>query len=183
MVVNGKPINVVQSYTYVGLLFSSKSRDIFALHAERKASVARRIANTCLSIESYVAELPRWAAFTLYQTHVDPHLISGCEVALDVRMAPLVQLSSVQHIYLRRILGLNPRAISAVLFTETGLWLAIRYWRCVTSSTCSLKGHLSPLQPWPKHALWLTRAWLFGSETFVMLSRSYPYPLRPLDHS
>ncbi|KAJ7255433.1 hypothetical protein B0H12DRAFT_987991, partial [Mycena haematopus] len=35
--------------------------------------------------------------------------------------APLLQdLQDVQHAYMRRLLGLNPRSMLAVLFTETG---------------------------------------------------------------
>ncbi|KAH9831457.1 uncharacterized protein C8Q71DRAFT_675673, partial [Rhodofomes roseus] len=86
------------------------------------------VANACLSVEAYVAELPPWAALTLYQSHVDPHLTGGAEVAPYVRLSSLTLLESVQHIYLRRMLGLNPRAVTTPLFTETGLW-PIRYRR------------------------------------------------------
>ncbi|KZT67491.1 hypothetical protein DAEQUDRAFT_394683 [Daedalea quercina L-15889] len=71
---------------------------------------------------SYVADLPPWAALTLYLSHVDAHLISGCEVTIDIRKDALVGLASVQHSFLRRTLGLSSRSLTTVLFTETGLW-------------------------------------------------------------
>ena len=50
-----------------------------------------------------------------------PHLTSACEVALDVNMTLLAPLQKVQHTFLRRLLGLNPRSMCAFLFSETGL--------------------------------------------------------------
>ncbi|TFY67731.1 hypothetical protein EVJ58_g1437 [Rhodofomes roseus] len=126
--VNGKPISVVQSYTYVGTVFSSARGDPFGPHTDGKASIARKVANACLSVEAYVAELPPWAALTLYQLHVDPHLTGGAEVAPHVRLSSLTLLAAVQNVYLRRMMGLNPRAVTALLYTETGLW-PIRYRR------------------------------------------------------
>ncbi|EPS93077.1 hypothetical protein FOMPIDRAFT_1136852, partial [Fomitopsis schrenkii] len=92
-------------------------------------------ANVCLSIESYVAQLPPWAVLTLYQSHVDPHLIYGYEVVLDARKRSPTLLIRVQHTYLPRVVGLTSRSRTAVLFTETGVWplayrrisLALRY--------------------------------------------------------
>ncbi|EPS93078.1 hypothetical protein FOMPIDRAFT_1105391, partial [Fomitopsis schrenkii] len=139
--VNGRLIAIVSSYTYVGTVFSSERGDIFGPHTDGKASTARKVANACLSVEAYVAELPPWAALTLYQSHVDPHLTGGAEVAPHVRAASLTQLASVQKTYLRRMLGINPKSVTTLLFTETGLWpiqyrrlaLAIRYASYVVS--------------------------------------------------
>ncbi|TFY64262.1 hypothetical protein EVJ58_g2749 [Rhodofomes roseus] len=64
--IEGRLLEVVNSYVYVGIQFSSSTRDVFAPHSESKASAARRVANACLSIESYVGRLPPWAALTLY---------------------------------------------------------------------------------------------------------------------
>ncbi|EPS95417.1 hypothetical protein FOMPIDRAFT_1085762, partial [Fomitopsis schrenkii] len=133
--VNGRQIDLVDSYTYVGICFSTAGPDIFAQHTAERAAAARRTANVCLSIETYVAQLPPWAALTLYQSHIDPHLIYGCEVVLDARKDSPTPLVRVQHTYLRRVLGLTSRSRTSVLFTETGVWpityrrisLALRY--------------------------------------------------------
>ncbi|TFY50289.1 hypothetical protein EVJ58_g11109, partial [Rhodofomes roseus] len=137
--INRRLLSVVDSYVYVGIQFASSSRDVFAPHTEGRASAARRVANACLSIESYVGPLPPWAALTLYQSHVDPYVTAGCEVALDSKVSSATQLEAVQLAYLRRVLGLNPRSVKVVMFSETGLWpmryrrlaLALRYLQYV----------------------------------------------------
>ncbi|KII91974.1 hypothetical protein PLICRDRAFT_36739 [Plicaturopsis crispa FD-325 SS-3] len=82
------------------------------------------------SVESFVGGLPAFHGKTLYMARVDPHLTSGCEVVLDVDKGLLAPLESVQHRFLRRLLGLKYRSMLAVLFTETGV-LPIRYRRII----------------------------------------------------
>ena len=67
---------------------------------------------------------------TLYMARVDPHLTAACEVALALDIEPnrVAPLEAVQLTFLRRILGLNPRCVRVVLFSETGLW-PLRYRR------------------------------------------------------
>ncbi|KAL1742490.1 hypothetical protein HDZ31DRAFT_12034, partial [Schizophyllum fasciatum] len=64
----------------------------------------------------------------IYSSRVDPHLISGCEVALDVDRDSLKLLANCQTSYLRRALGLGAHSILAPLFTETGV-MPIAYRR------------------------------------------------------
>ncbi|KAJ7494670.1 hypothetical protein B0H11DRAFT_2002927 [Mycena galericulata] len=56
----------------------------------------------------------------MYMARVDCYLISGCELALDTDIALLKEHVEAQHMFLRRLLGLNPHSMLAVLFTETG---------------------------------------------------------------
>ncbi|KAK7008449.1 hypothetical protein R3P38DRAFT_2413192, partial [Favolaschia claudopus] len=65
--------------------------------------------------------LPPKEGLRLYMARIDPHLTSGCEVCLDTSNAHLEILTSVQHEFLRRLLGVHGRSILAVLFTETGI--------------------------------------------------------------
>ncbi|EPS99372.1 hypothetical protein FOMPIDRAFT_1096272, partial [Fomitopsis schrenkii] len=119
--VNGRRIELVDSYTYVAICFSTAGPDVSAQHTAERAAAARRTANVCLSIETYAAQLPPWAALTLCQSHIDPH--HGCEVVLDARKESPTPLVRVQHTYLRRVLGLTSRSRTSVLFTpETGVW-------------------------------------------------------------
>ncbi len=63
------------------------------------------------------------------------HLVSACEVAIDVDKPKLQKLADVQTTFLRRLLSLNPRSMLVPLFTETGvrplayrrIVLALRY--------------------------------------------------------
>ncbi|KAJ7127448.1 hypothetical protein C8R43DRAFT_957889 [Mycena crocata] len=51
---------------------------------------------------------------------VDCYLTSGCEVSLDTDNSLIQEHLEAQHMFLRRLLGLNPHSMLAVLFTETG---------------------------------------------------------------
>jgi hypothetical protein len=61
---------------------------------------------------------------------VDPHLISGADVVIDVDGGALAHLEKVQTAFLRRLLGLGPYSMRAPLFTELGL-VPIRYRRLI----------------------------------------------------
>jgi hypothetical protein len=52
---------------------------------------------------------------------VDPYLIAGCDVCLDIDQKSLALLERVQVRFLRRMLGLGRRCMKAVLFSETGI--------------------------------------------------------------
>lgn len=73
------------------------------------------------AMEFMVGSLPPREGIQLYMARIDPHLISDCEVALDVDVVHIGWLEKIQHQFLRRLLGLNPRSALAPLFTETGL--------------------------------------------------------------
>ncbi|KAJ7148898.1 hypothetical protein C8R46DRAFT_832347, partial [Mycena filopes] len=64
----------------------------------------------------------------LYMARVDPYLIAGCEVCLDIEKKSLGLLEKVQLKFLRRMLGVGSRSMKAVLFSETGIW-PIQYRR------------------------------------------------------
>jgi hypothetical protein len=49
------------------------------------------------------------------------YVISAAEISIDVDAHLLDDFLDVQHLFLRRLLGINSRAMLAVLFTETGL--------------------------------------------------------------
>ncbi|KAI0712862.1 hypothetical protein C8T65DRAFT_532643, partial [Cerioporus squamosus] len=129
------PVAFVPTVTYVGVTFSSTTYDVLKEHYVRKEKSARNMANSCLAIEGFVGAAPPSILLSLYKARVDPHLVSGCEVALDIRPASLAGLQGVQHTYLRRLLGLGPRSQLTPLFTETGVWplcfrrawLAVKY--------------------------------------------------------
>ncbi|KAJ7577659.1 hypothetical protein C8J56DRAFT_732504, partial [Mycena floridula] len=57
---------------------------------------------------------------------VDLHLISGCDIIIDVDLKSLEHLECVQKAALRRILDLSKWSLVIALFTELGL-LPIRY--------------------------------------------------------
>ncbi|KAJ3858921.1 hypothetical protein EV359DRAFT_13776, partial [Lentinula novae-zelandiae] len=72
--------------------------------------------------------LPPREGIILYMARVDPHLIFGCEIVLDIDLSLLGDLEQAQCQYLRRLLGISKRSMRAILFTELGIE-PIRYRR------------------------------------------------------
>ncbi|KDR75593.1 hypothetical protein GALMADRAFT_489789 [Galerina marginata CBS 339.88] len=121
---------MVDQFKYVGITFTSTHRCIFAQHYLNKASTARSVMYSTLAMESFVGSLPVHEGLQLYMARVDPHLVSGCEVSVDVDDSLLAVLEAVQLHFLRRILGLHDRSMRAVLFTETGV-MPLKYRRII----------------------------------------------------
>ncbi|PBK64645.1 hypothetical protein ARMSODRAFT_1053743 [Armillaria solidipes] len=115
------------------------------------ASTARKVANGVLSIRSMTAYLPPIEGRTLYTGQVDPYLINGCDVILDVRDDHLAWLRTVQNDFLRQILGLNEFSLLAPLFTELAIFplpyrriiLALSYLRSLVTLPSSHYAHVA----------------------------------------
>ncbi|KII83516.1 hypothetical protein PLICRDRAFT_148104 [Plicaturopsis crispa FD-325 SS-3] len=123
-------IKLVTKYKYVGVMFRSTHRYIFADQYTAKAAKGRSMSYAIFAMESFIGGLPAFEGKTLYMARLDPHLTAGCEVVLDVETELLGLLEDVQHKFIRRLLGLTYRSMLCVLFTETGI-LPIRYRRIV----------------------------------------------------
>lgn len=129
--VHSCPIEEKIESKYVGTYFTSTPRR--HLNAEQyviKAKAATNAAHTTWAMNSMVGALPPVDAHKLYVSRVDPHLIAGAEVALDVNLGHLEKLKVVQVRFLRHMLGLPKYSMYAPLFTETGL-LPLRYRRVI----------------------------------------------------
>ncbi|EJC97331.1 uncharacterized protein FOMMEDRAFT_100058, partial [Fomitiporia mediterranea MF3/22] len=114
-------LNYVDKFLYLGIIFDSSQNNIFHSHYSNKASKARSITHTILALESHISIIPPKQGIQLYFARIDPHLIYTCESTPDTNKKCLFLLQSVQHTFLRRLLGLNPRSLLTPLFTETGL--------------------------------------------------------------
>ncbi|KAF7342021.1 RNA-directed DNA polymerase from mobile element jockey [Mycena venus] len=147
MTVGETVIKLVKSYKFVGVLFTSTDRDIFAAHYAKKASKARAVANTTFAAKSMIGCLPPPEGIRLYMARINPHLTFGCKVCLDVVPSHLAKLTDVQHEFIRRLLGVNSRSILTVLFTETGI-IPLSYRRVALAL-----GYLIYLLTLPAHHL------------------------------
>jgi hypothetical protein len=125
---NGNLIEYRDRHTYVGITFQSTERNIFAANYTEKAKVARGTCYSVLGIEAYTGDLPPREGRLFYMACVDPHLISGADIVVDVTDVMLLELEKVQLNFLRRLLGLGAHSIRAPLFTELGV-IPIRYRR------------------------------------------------------
>ena len=85
-----------------------------------KAKKARKVAHAVLHVESMIGTLPVHEGKILYMGCVDPHLIYGCEVALNSKGQSFNLLFDVQKVFFRHLLGLSKTSIVATAFSETG---------------------------------------------------------------
>jgi hypothetical protein len=94
----------VPAYKYVGVWFSSTTRDIFAKHYGEKASKACRMACASFVLDDFVGTLAPTEGKVLYMSRVDPVLTFAPEIVLDVEESSVSKLTDVQHLYIRRLL-------------------------------------------------------------------------------
>ncbi|KAJ7061287.1 hypothetical protein C8F01DRAFT_987597 [Mycena amicta] len=136
-----QPISEVKTACYLGLWLQSNTRFIWREQYIVKAAQAKKTANIILSLDRILGEMEAWDLRTLYMARIDPYLIAGCEICLDVHLPSLALLEREQLTFLRRMLGVGSRSMRAVLFSETGIW-PIRYRRVylALSNLCHLIG-------------------------------------------
>ncbi|KAJ7170256.1 hypothetical protein C8R43DRAFT_875940, partial [Mycena crocata] len=127
---NGLTVAFTEKFCYVGVTFCSTHKNIFAAGYTVKAQTARNTAFTVLGVEAFIKDLPPKEGRLLYMSCIDPHLISGCDVVLDVDSVALAELEKVQKSFMRRLLGLGAYSMRAPLYTELGL-LPLRYRRLI----------------------------------------------------
>jgi hypothetical protein len=125
--VGSRPLPWTEEYCYVGTTFTSTHRNIFNTHYTNKATKARQIAGSLISLAAYTGPIRPDIGRRLYMARVDPHLVFGCEAMPDADDA-VKGMEHAQRTFLRRLLGLNPRSVVCVLFTETGI-MPLRYRR------------------------------------------------------
>jgi hypothetical protein len=130
LLVGLEPIERVAAYKYVGIWFSSTTRDIFAKHYDEKASKAYRVACASFALDDFIGILAPTEGKLLYMARVDPILTSASEIVLDVQDQSIDKLTAVQHLYIRHLLQVGNRSVIATLFSETGL-LPLRFRRVI----------------------------------------------------
>ncbi|KAF5363150.1 hypothetical protein D9758_008367 [Tetrapyrgos nigripes] len=121
--INGTPLKLTDNFKYVGVMFCSTERDIFARLYDEKAKAATISSHGILGTERLVGRdrIPPSSTKTLYTVLVDCHLIFGCEIALDTTNTGIQKLEKVQNGFLSRNLGLSRSSPLPPLFTETGI--------------------------------------------------------------
>ena len=112
--------------TRVGITLCSTKRNIFARHYELQSVEVRTKGNYIFSVEKHIgSKIPPNVGRTLFCARIDPYLVSGCDVSLDVD-GNINALIKEQLPILRRILGLSGHSMIAPLYTELGI-LPLKY--------------------------------------------------------
>ncbi len=118
VLIHGRPMHLLETATYAGMTFTSTHRGKFVRHYEVNAAAARNIANTSLCLESRVGTLQPSSVLSTYRALMEPHLVYGCEAAIDVRPTSLAPLLAVQTTAFRRALAVSPRSFTIPLYTD-----------------------------------------------------------------
>ena len=164
LLIGPESIERVSSYKYVGVWFSSTTRDIFAKHYDEKASKACRVACVSFALDDFIGSLAPTEGKLLYMARVEPVLTFASEVVLDVDETSVTKLTNVQHLYIRRLLHVGQRSVLAPLFSETGI-LPVRFRRVVLAV-----GYLAYLLQLPDHHY----ARVALQESMSLLRRGFP---------
>jgi hypothetical protein len=114
-------VELVSKFKYVGVWLTSTTPNIFSFNYSIKAGKARNASNAAFAMKHRIGSLPVKEGLTLYLARIDCYLTSGADICLDVDNGLVKEHLEAQHLFLRRLLGINSRSMIAVLFTETGL--------------------------------------------------------------
>ncbi|PBK70886.1 hypothetical protein ARMSODRAFT_955610 [Armillaria solidipes] len=129
-------LKCVSKHKYVGITLS-----IFKEHYYVKASKVRKSVNALFGAENFMGTIPPKDGIAIYMATVDPHLMSACDISINIDATLLTQLERIQKLFIRRLLGVTNHSPVALLFSETGMWpvkyrriiLALRYWQYALS--------------------------------------------------
>ncbi len=127
--------------------------DIFRSHSIQLAKRVLRVGNITFAMECYLGDSHPRTGIAIYSARVDSVLSYGVQIVLTTADATLRHLEKVQISFLRRLMHVHKRSMTAILFSETGftpvryrrLTLALRYLlqllaeRLTTSKLASLR--------------------------------------------
>ena len=121
---NGREIEIVSSYVYLGVTMSSSTW--FRMQMEKAKLKAKRVLQMVLKLIFKTRLANFHGHYTLFESIIKSTLLYGCSVwAHRYKEKP----EPVQNIYYRRLLGLHPQLSSAVVRCETASqFLEISVW-------------------------------------------------------
>ncbi|PBK82877.1 hypothetical protein ARMGADRAFT_1019482 [Armillaria gallica] len=142
----------VYEYNFIGTRFDCRDSYIFSKHITVKSVKARTVKDVlCAQMENKCGSFPPRQARKIFFGRIDPYLIAGCEVILDVGSRTTASLEAVLLDFWRRVLGVHEKSTVAFLYAETGitplpyrrLLLALRFCRYLLLLPDRHYGHLA----------------------------------------
>jgi hypothetical protein len=103
-------VELVHEFKYVGIWLTSTTANIFSRNYAIKASKARNACYAIFAMKHRIGSLPVKEGLQLYMARVDCYLISAAEISIDVDAHLLDDYLDIQHLFLRRLLGINSRS-------------------------------------------------------------------------
>jgi hypothetical protein len=134
---NGKIIEIVESYCYLGVLFNSISRSNAFIFREHIIYVTQKASKSLFlirNVEKKVGKLPIKVSLKLFDTLVKPILEYGSEIWIPLKEANAIE--RLQLKYLKYILGVKTSTSTLAVLGETGRFKlhlsfkirTIKYW-------------------------------------------------------
>ncbi|KAJ3858701.1 hypothetical protein EV359DRAFT_51920, partial [Lentinula novae-zelandiae] len=124
-----KPLQKKMKLKYIGVHHQTGRGNIYKDNYQVLADKAKNAAGAVLHAKAFVgSDMPIRDMITMYWARIDPYLKSGAKFTMDVVASHRDQLEEVQHYFLRRVLSLQKRSSTQILFTETGVcktWVRI----------------------------------------------------------
>ncbi len=129
LTVTSEPLSYVMEYKFIGIRFNSSCPYMYNKHYKVKASLARVAKDVIFSrIKNCVGSLPVKEGLSLYMAKVDPHLIAGCEIILDINIAVSEELCHTTSAFLCHLLGVHSKTMLAFIHAKTGWFLNVYLW-------------------------------------------------------
>lgn len=130
--VDGAKLELVNCYKFIGVLFASGPGSIFRRHYRKQANKAKAVTAVSTTLQQFVGVVAPVYALNVYRAVVEPHLMFGVDVVLDVVKSHYHMLQVAQNYHLCRALRVSIHTPSFALYLETGV-LPIRYARVIAA--------------------------------------------------
>ncbi|KAJ3540891.1 hypothetical protein NMY22_g4120 [Coprinellus aureogranulatus] len=148
----GVPIKEVNEQVYVGYTLKSTGQ-LLRNHYDVKREQALAAGRLIWSFEQQLGDIPPSVAIHLFNAFVAPHLLYGCEIALDIHPSALDEMQDVVNDFCRRLMGLGTHSMTDILRSETGI-KELRYWRLLLALAFLRYVIACPVTMWVRCALW-----------------------------
>ena len=119
---NGKTIETVEQYKYLGVMISSinyRQKDVFATNHKHLCDKARRAVFSMYKKTKCIGTLPMKIVFHLFQHLIQPILLYGSEI-WGISDPANSQIDTFFNWFLRCALGVKPSTSTAMIYGECG---------------------------------------------------------------
>jgi hypothetical protein len=122
-------LEFVDHFQYGGITFVSSLTKLFNYHYEAMIARAKSAAHAVFATESFVGLLLVPNSIRLYYARVDPYLMWGNEVVVDMKKKYIKQMEAVQVSFLCRLMRRSKRTAQGPLLTESGVKCLV--YKCI----------------------------------------------------
>lgn len=120
--VGSTALSYVYEYNFISMRLDCRDGYIFSKHITANSMKARTMKDAlCVQMENRCGSFPPCQARRIFYGRIDPYLVNGYEVVLDVNPRTTASLEAVLLDFWHRILGMHDKSMVAFLYSETGM--------------------------------------------------------------